>query len=71
VARRGRQPQQTLPAAPPTGGAKVGLIDGDILNPNLPYHDGLSGQRRRDGKMIPMEAYGFKVMSTGSSPAPG
>ncbi len=56
-----------LAAALANAGAKVGLIDGDILNPNLPTMTGLGVGRPKvvDGKMIPMEAYGFKVMSTG------
>jgi ATP-binding protein involved in chromosome partitioning len=48
-------------------GARVGLIDADILNPNLPMMTGLGYGRPRvvDGKMLPIEAYGVKVMSTG------
>lgn len=48
-------------------GARVGLIDGDILNPNIPQMTGLGVGRPRvvNGKMLPMEAYGFKLMSTG------
>ncbi|MDX2159864.1 MAG: Mrp/NBP35 family ATP-binding protein [bacterium] len=48
-------------------GARVGLIDADILNPNLPMMTGLGNGRPRviDNKMIPMEAYGVKVISTG------
>jgi ATP-binding protein involved in chromosome partitioning len=48
-------------------GARVGLIDADILNPNLPMMTGLGyGRPRVEGdKMIPIEAYGVKVMSTG------
>lgn len=48
-------------------GARVGLIDADILNPNLPMMVGVgSGRPRVDGeKMIPIEAYGVKVISTG------
>jgi len=48
-------------------GARVGLIDGDILNPNIPQMTGLGFGRPRvvNGKMLPMEAYGFKIMSTG------
>jgi ATP-binding protein involved in chromosome partitioning len=48
-------------------GARVGLIDGDILNPNIPTMTGLSVGRPKvvDGKMLPMEAYGIKIMSTG------
>lgn len=48
-------------------GARVGLIDGDILNPNIPQMTGLSVGHPavEDGKMIPLEAYGVKIMSTG------
>lgn len=48
-------------------GAKVGLIDADILNPNIPQMMGLSTGRPRvvDNKMQPIEAYGIEVMSTG------
>jgi ATP-binding protein involved in chromosome partitioning len=53
-------------------GAAVGLIDADILNPNIPNMTGLNsgrppvvddddGQRR----MMPLEAHGVKLMSTG------
>lgn len=48
-------------------GAKVGLIDADILNPNIPQMMGLSTGRPRvvNDKMQPIEAYGVQVMSTG------
>ncbi|HEX2906403.1 MAG TPA: Mrp/NBP35 family ATP-binding protein [Phototrophicaceae bacterium] len=48
-------------------GARVGLIDGDILNPNVPQMTGLGHGRPKveNGLMIPLEAYGVKVMSTG------
>ncbi len=48
-------------------GAKVGLIDADITNPNLPMMTGLGNGRPRvaNNKMLPMEAYGVKVISTG------
>ena len=48
-------------------GARVGLIDADILNPNLPTMTGVGNGRPRvsGDKMIPIEAYGLKVMSTG------
>jgi ATP-binding protein involved in chromosome partitioning len=56
-----------LAAALAEAGARVGLIDGDILNPNIPTMTGLGHGRPKvvDGKMIPLEAYGFKIMSTG------
>ncbi len=48
-------------------GAKVGLIDADILNPNIPQMMGLGSGRPKviNNKMQPIEAYGVKVMSTG------
>jgi ATP-binding protein involved in chromosome partitioning len=48
-------------------GARVGLIDADILNPNLPMMTGIGyGKPRVEGdKMLPIEAYGVKVISTG------
>ena len=56
-----------LAAALADAGAKVGLIDGDILNPNIPTMTGLGHGSPKvvDGKMIPLEAYGFQIMSTG------
>jgi ATP-binding protein involved in chromosome partitioning len=59
-------------AALAEAGARVGLIDGDILNPNIPTMTGLSSGRPRveNDKMIPMEAYGFKIMSTGFLTSP-
>lgn len=48
-------------------GAKVGLIDADILNPNIPQMMGLSSGRPKvvNNKMQPIEAYGVQIMSTG------
>jgi ATP-binding protein involved in chromosome partitioning len=48
-------------------GARVGLIDADILNPNIPMMAGVgTGRPRVEGnKMLPIEAYGVKLMSTG------
>ena len=49
-------------------GARVGLIDADILNPNIPMMMGLSAGRpgvNQNNKMIPIESYGVKTMSTG------
>lgn len=48
-------------------GAKVGLMDADILNPNIPTMMGLAVGRPKvvDSKMVPIEAYGIKVISTG------
>jgi ATP-binding protein involved in chromosome partitioning len=48
-------------------GASVGLMDADILNPNIPTMAGLGYGRPKvvDDKMQPLEAYGVKVISTG------
>ena len=48
-------------------GASVGLMDADILNPNIPTMAGLGYGRPKvvDEKMQPLEAYGVKVISTG------
>jgi ATP-binding protein involved in chromosome partitioning len=48
-------------------GAAVGLMDADILNPNIPTMAGLGYGRPRvvNNKMLPLEAYGVKVISTG------
>ncbi|MGQ9887395.1 MAG: Mrp/NBP35 family ATP-binding protein [Aggregatilineales bacterium] len=53
-------------------GASVGVIDADILNPNIPTMAGLGYGRPRvaDGKMLPLEAYGVKLMSTGFLTSP-
>lgn len=61
-----------LAAALADAGARVGLIDGDILNPNLPTMTGLGYGRPKvvDGKMVPLEAYGIKIMSTGFLSSP-
>lgn len=58
-------------------GARVGLIDADILGPNIPTMVGLGFARPRvtgegdKAKMIPFEAYGVKVMSMGFLAEPG
>ena len=48
-------------------GASVGLIDADILNPNIPQMMGLGSGRPKvvNKKMMPIEAYGVKLMSMG------
>jgi ATP-binding protein involved in chromosome partitioning len=48
-------------------GARVGLMDADILNPNIPTMTGLGYGRPKvvDNKMQPLEAYGVKIISTG------
>ena len=48
-------------------GAQVGLMDADILNPNIPVMTGLGYGRPKviDNKMQPLEAWGVKIISTG------
>ncbi len=48
-------------------GARVGLIDADILNPNIPQMFGLGSGRPRvvNNKMQPLEVYGVQLISTG------
>lgn len=48
-------------------GRRVGLLDVDVHGPSAPKLFGLQGQRAMgDGeKLLPVEAYGVKVMSTG------
>jgi ATP-binding protein involved in chromosome partitioning len=47
-------------------GARVGLLDADIYGPNVPVMMALENMPApQDGKMIPAEAYGVKVMSIG------
>ncbi len=49
-------------------GAKVGLMDADILGPNVPKMIGLGFEQPMvdgDKKIVPFEAFGLKVMSMG------
>ncbi len=47
-------------------GARVGLLDADIYGPNVPLMMGVSGRPQLvDNKLVPLEAYGVKVMSIG------
>jgi len=48
-------------------GYKVGLMDADIYGPNIPLMMGLDQQPEvnKQAKIIPLEAYGIKVMSIG------
>lgn len=47
-------------------GAKVGLLDGDIYGPNVPRMLGVQGQPRFiGGKILPLNAWGVKVISIG------
>lgn len=53
-------------------GARVGLIDADILNPNIPQMFGLGSGRPKviNNKMQPLEVYGVKLISTGFLSSP-
>ena len=48
-------------------GHKVGLLDGDIYGPNVPLMLGISAQPKvlPDNRIVPLEAYGLKVISVG------
>jgi ATP-binding protein involved in chromosome partitioning len=48
-------------------GAKVGLLDSDIYGPSIPLMMGCSGERplTREGKIMPIERFGVKMMSIG------
>ena len=47
-------------------GAQVGLMDADIYGPNIPIMMGVNEPpMARDGRIIPLEAYGVKLMSMG------
>jgi ATP-binding protein involved in chromosome partitioning len=47
-------------------GARVGLLDADIYGPNVPTMMGVTRIKPPvDGKLIPAEAYGVKIMSIG------
>jgi len=47
-------------------GAKVGIMDADVYGPNIPGMMGVSGQPYvEQEKIIPLEAYGVKVISIG------
>ena len=47
-------------------GARVGLLDADILGPNIPMMMGVDKMPPpRDRKMVPAEAFGVKFISTG------
>jgi ATP-binding protein involved in chromosome partitioning len=55
-----------LAAALAQAGAKVGLLDGDIYGPNLPRMLGVHKQpSQRNGKIVPVEAWGLSVLSMG------
>lgn len=47
-------------------GARVGLLDADIYGPNIPTMMGVDYlPSPREGKLVPAEAYGVKLMSIG------
>lgn len=47
-------------------GARVGLLDADIYGPNVPTMMGIDHlPPMKDGKLIPAQAYGVKLMSIG------
>jgi len=47
-------------------GWRVGLLDADVYGPSAPRLFGLHGKPKvADGKMVPLEAFGVKVMSIG------
>src|SRR5215831_4030274 len=55
-----------LAAALARTGARVGLLDTDVYGPNVPIMIGLDQEpQTRGNKLIPLEAYGMKVMSLG------
>jgi len=49
------------------GGARVGLMDGDVYGPNVPMMLGTSEQPRAlsERRILPVEAYGVKMISIG------
>ena len=54
-------------------GARVGLLDADVYGPNVPLMLGITEQPRAnsEGKMIPLDAHGLKVVSFGTILKPG
>jgi ATP-binding protein involved in chromosome partitioning len=55
-----------LAAALQLSGARVGLLDADIYGPSVPAMLGVEGEPQvRDQKLIPLEAFGLKLMSIG------
>ncbi|MGQ9692693.1 MAG: Mrp/NBP35 family ATP-binding protein [Thermaceae bacterium] len=55
-------------------GASVGLLDADIYGPSQAKMFGLEGQRLRvdqDKRLLPLEAYGIKVLSIANIVPPG
>src|SRR5438552_11576276 len=55
-----------LAASLQLSGARVGVLDADIYGPSVPGMLGVSGTPQvRDQKLVPLEAYGLKVVSIG------
>jgi ATP-binding protein involved in chromosome partitioning len=54
-------------------GARVGLLDADVYGPNVPLMMGLRDHPRAgaDGRMLPLESHGLKVVSFGTILKPG
>lgn len=53
-------------------GARVGLMDADIYGPNIPTMMGVHDiPGAQDGRLVPAEAYGVKLMSMGFLVKPG
>ena len=53
-------------------GARVGLLDADLYGPNVPTMMGIDHlPATNQGRIVPAEAYGVKVMSTGFMVAAG
>jgi ATP-binding protein involved in chromosome partitioning len=53
-------------------GARVGLLDADIYGPNIPTMMGVDSlPAPREGRLVPAEAYGVKIMSIGFMVRPG
>lgn len=47
-------------------GARTGLLDADIYGPSIPIMTGVQQMpRTRDGKIVPLEAHGLRLMSLG------
>ncbi|HEV8596525.1 MAG TPA: Mrp/NBP35 family ATP-binding protein [Candidatus Dormibacteraeota bacterium] len=55
-----------LAASLQLSGARVGLLDADIYGPSVPGMLGVADQPKvRDQKLVPLEAYGMKMISIG------
>jgi len=55
-----------LAASLQLSGARVGLLDADIYGPSVPAMLGVAGEPQvRDQRLIPLEAFGVKLMSIG------